>query len=90
MSINELLSPGILSIQPERLTSIESWHRHIPFAFTLLDMAKPSVYVELGTHRGDSYSAFCQGVVQQQLPTRCYAVDTWQGDEHAGEYSSEV
>ena len=75
---------------PERLTAIESWHRHIPFAFALLDMAKPNVYVELGTHRGDSYSAFCQGVVQQQLPTRCYAVDTWQGDEHAGEYSSEV
>lgn len=90
MSINELLSPSVLSIQPERLTSIESWHRHIPFAFALLDMAKPAVYVELGTHRGDSYSAFCQGVVQQQLPTRCYAVDTWQGDEHAGEYSSEV
>ena len=75
---------------PERLTNIESWHRHIPFAFALLDMAKPNVYVELGTHKGDSYSAFCQGVVQQQLPTRCYAVDTWQGDEHAGEYSSEV
>lgn len=90
MSINELLSTGILPIQPERLTNIESWHRHIPFAFALLDMAKPNVYVELGTHKGDSYSAFCQGVVQQQLPTRCYAVDTWQGDEHAGEYSSEV
>lgn len=90
MSINKLLTPGVLSIQPERLTNIESWHRHIPFAFALLDMAKPNVYVELGTHRGDSYSAFCQGVVQQQLPTRCYAVDTWQGDEHAGEYSSEV
>ncbi len=75
---------------PERLTNIESWHRHIPFAFALLDMAKPNVYVELGTHKGDSYSAFCQGVVQQQLPTRCYAVDTWQGDEHAGEYSNEV
>jgi GT2 family glycosyltransferase/glycosyltransferase involved in cell wall biosynthesis len=90
MSINKLLSPGVLSVQPERLTSIESWHRHIPFAFTLLDLAKPEVLVELGTHRGDSYSAFCQGVVQQQLPTRCYAVDTWQGDEHAGEYSDEV
>lgn len=77
-------------MQPERLTAIESWHRHIPFAFALLNLAKPDVYVELGTHRGDSYSAFCQGVLQQQLPTRCYAVDTWQGDEHAGEYSSEV
>ena len=90
MPINTLLSSAAVSTQPERLTSIESWHRHIPFAFALLDLAKPNVYVELGTHRGDSYSAFCQGVQQQQLPTRCYAVDTWQGDEHAGEYSSEV
>ena len=90
MSINKLLSPSVLSVQPERLTSIESWHRHIPFAFTLLDLAKPEVLVELGTHRGDSYSAFCQAIVQQQLPTRSYAVDTWQGDEHAGEYSDEV
>lgn len=90
MSISKLLSPAVLATQPERLTSIESWHRHIPFAFAMLELAKPDVYVELGTHRGDSYSAFCQGVVQQQLATRCYAVDTWQGDEHAGLYSNEV
>lgn len=75
---------------PERLTTTESWHRHIPFAFALLDMLKPSVYVELGTHRGDSYCAVCQAVVQQGLPTRCYAVDTWQGDEHAGSYGSDI
>lgn len=75
---------------PERLTTTESWHRHIPFAFALLDMLKPEVYVELGTHRGDSYSAFCQGVVLQGLSTRCYAVDTWQGDDHAGNYGSDV
>ena len=77
-------------LEPERLTVTESWHRHIPFAFALLDMLKPQVYVELGTHRGDSYSAVCQGVMQQGLPTRCYAVDTWQGDEHAGNYGSDV
>lgn len=76
--------------QPERLTVIESWHRHIPFSFCLLDMLKPAVLVELGTHRGDSYSAFCQGVTAQQLPTRCYAVDTWQGDSQAGHYDDSV
>ena len=75
---------------PERLTPIESWHRHMPFACAILHMLKPAVLVELGTHRGDSYSAFCQAVVQQRLSTRCFAVDTWQGDAHAGEYGDEI
>ena len=75
---------------PERLTHMESWHRHMPFAFALLAMLRPKVFVELGSHWGDSYCAFCQGVVAQQLDTLCYAVDTWQGDEHAGHYGNEV
>ena len=78
------------NVLPERLTAIESWHRHIPFAFAMLDMLRPGVFVELGTHRGDSYCAFCQGVVLQKLDTRCYAVDTWQGDAHAGKYGDEI
>lgn len=77
-------------VEPERLTHMESWHRHMPFAFAMLDMLKPRVFVELGSHWGDSYCAFCQGVVQQGLATRCYAVDTWQGDAHAGHYDDEV
>ncbi|MDX5298881.1 MAG: class I SAM-dependent methyltransferase, partial [Gammaproteobacteria bacterium] len=76
--------------QPERLTAIESWHRHIPFAFAVLQMTRPSVFVELGTHRGDSYSAFCQGVTLYGLGTHCYAVDTWQGDSQAGYYGDDI
>lgn len=86
----ELNGLEVLQHQPERLTAVESWHRHIPFAFALMHWLRPQMLVELGTHRGDSYSAFCQAVVQQGLATRCFAVDTWQGDEHAGEYGSDV
>ncbi|MDH0896624.1 MULTISPECIES: class I SAM-dependent methyltransferase [unclassified Pseudomonas] len=86
----DLLSCAAAAEMPERLTDISSWHRHIPFAFALLDMARPRVFVELGTHKGDSYSAFCQGVVRQGLPTRCYAVDTWQGDSQAGLYGDDI
>ena len=35
-------------------------------------------------------STFCQTVQEQGLSSLCYAVDHWQGDEHAGLYGEEV
>jgi hypothetical protein len=46
--------------------------------------------VELGTHSGVSFSAFCHAVLESGFATRCHAVDTWRGDAHAGEYDEEV
>lgn len=75
---------------PHRLTAVRNWHEHIPFAFYLVSTLRPGLIVELGTHRGDSYCSFCQAVAELRLPARCFAVDTWQGDEHAGAYGSDV
>ena len=63
---------------------------HLPFAAWAMQEVSPRIFVELGTHYGHSYFSFCQSVVEAGIQTKCYAVDTWQGDEHAGQYSEEV
>lgn len=75
---------------PRRLTPFSAWHEHIPFAMFLIDLLRPNVVVELGTQYGDSYCAFCQAVKELKLATRCYAIDTWQGDLHTRMYGPEV
>jgi hypothetical protein len=63
---------------------------HGAFAFWLIDALRPRNVVELGTHNGYSFFAMCQAVKRLGLPSACYAVDTWQGDEHAGFYNDDV
>ena len=87
--LNPLEHP-ICFTSPERLTPFSAWHEHIPFAMCLVDILRPKMIVELGTHYGDSYCAFCQTVKELDLDTRCYAIDTWQGDLHANYYGPEV
>lgn len=67
-----------------------AWGGHIPFAYFIMAALNPEVFVELGTHKGASYWAFCQSIELNKLTTKCFAVDTWAGDEHAGQYSDEI
>lgn len=76
-------------ISPREL-SLSAWLGHIPFASWLVEQLKPRSIVELGTHRGCSFLAFCQAVQEQVQATRVFAVDTWEGDEHAGHYGDEI
>ncbi|MBU0484121.1 MAG: class I SAM-dependent methyltransferase [Proteobacteria bacterium] len=76
--------------KPEYLSNVYAWHGHIPFAFFLVELLRPRLFVELGTHQGDSYCAFCQSVKALQTETKCVAVDSWVGDHQAGEYGDNI
>ncbi len=78
------LSPA--SFWTPQYLEASAWADHAPFAFWLLEHHKPRTLVELGTHGGYSYFAFCQAVKAFSLSTQCYAVDTWRGDQHTGFY----
>ncbi|WP_321879083.1 class I SAM-dependent methyltransferase [Paraburkholderia bannensis] len=84
----EFTTPESLWVPDQIITS--AWLEHAPFAFWIIQAVKPRVFVELGSHFGFSYLAFCQAVLALNLPTRCFAVDTWVGDDHAGFYGNEV
>src|ERR1700680_3178030 len=74
---------------PDRLVAPSAWVGHIPFAFWIIDVHRPVIFVELGTHSGNSYSAFAEAIQRSKIAGRCFAVDTWKGHEHAGLYSEE-
>lgn len=73
-----------------RPKNLGSWSGHLAFANDVVLTIKPSLIVELGTHLGESYFGFCQTVLENGLPTLCYAVDHWLGEAHTGYYGEEV
>lgn len=85
IKFNPLEHPICLQMPRRNLSS--TWMEHVPFALYLMDIVRPKVFVELGTFYGVSYCAFCQAVAELNLPTNCYAVDTWSGDAHMGVYN---
>jgi len=73
------------SFEP-RLYGVGAWTSHLHFACDLVAVRKPALLVELGVDRGESYFAFCQAAAEHQTGTRCFGIDTWRGDQHAGGY----
>ena len=66
------------------------WVGHMKFAASLVREFQPRLFVELGTHYGNSYFAFCQAVKLCKLSCKCFAVDHWKGEAQAGSYSNSV
>ena len=78
------------SFTPNSIQSPNAWIGHLPFAAWVIQEVSPKIFVELGTHSGNSYFSFCQSVVEAGITSKCYSVDTWRGDEYAGLYGEEI
>jgi hypothetical protein len=86
-------TPFVMDLAPElpqKFMINGPWSGHRCFAYDLVSFVKPDTIVELGTHYGTSFFSFCQAVRDTQIPTTCYAIDTWKGDPHAGYYNENV
>jgi hypothetical protein len=81
--------PKSLAFNPNYLAP-SAWWQHVPIAHWLIEELKPSRVVELGTHYGVSFFAFCEAADRLSPGTFIYAVDTWEGDDHASFYSDDV
>jgi hypothetical protein len=78
--------PDFLADRFDRPRRASPWAGHRNFAWDLIGYLAPRRIVELGTHYGCSFWAFCQAVADHGLSTEVIAVDTWEGDPHAGRY----
>jgi hypothetical protein len=68
---------------------LTAWTGHIPLLFVLFKIARPRTFVELGVHFGGSFVAACSAAQRYRTETKCFGVDNWQGDQHAGSYEGD-
>ena len=66
------------------------WSGHKSFAYDLVANIQPKLIVELGTHKGTSLFSFAQSAKDNKIDVEINAVDTWEGEKHAGFYGEEV
>ncbi|MFC8681015.1 class I SAM-dependent methyltransferase [Microbacterium ureisolvens] len=69
---------------------LSAWNTHAPFAAWLIDVLRPASVVELGTHMGFSCFAFAEAAARLGHSMNIAALDSWEGDEHAGFYGDDV
>lgn len=83
------LPPSLRHFTPEYM-AFSTWVDHLPFGYDIIAAIRPQLLVELGTQHGTSFFCFCQSMTENRVDGLCYAVDTWAGDEHTGEYDNSI
>lgn len=83
------MPPSIQKYEPRRMV-FSTWVDHLPFGYDIVEAIRPSVTVELGAYNGLSFFCFCQSLIENDIDGLCYAVDTWEGDEHTDKYDNSI
>jgi hypothetical protein len=87
-----VLSAGVdaTSFWIPRHYMVSAWMEHASFTSWLVGALEPAIVVELGTHNGFSFFTMAETARRLSLPTHFYAIDSWEGDDHAGFYDDDV
>lgn len=66
------------------------WLGHINFAYDLVANLNLAKIAELGTYKGTSLFSMAQSIKDNKLDSELFAIDCWEGDQHAGFYGNGV
>ena len=78
------------SLLPPPVNVFSAWTNLVPSLGMLFSLLKPRRYVELGVHNGMSFYSACGFSNSLGLGTECVAIDSWEGDPHAGFHDQTV
>lgn len=67
-----------------------AWEGHIYYIYNEIPIWKPKVIVELGVYYGHSLATMAESCRDNELKTKLYGIDHFQGDEHAGKFGKEI
>jgi len=64
----------IMLLAPEESALSSSWAAHLPFAYWIVDVLRPTTVVDIANSDNGAYSGFCQAADKLDLSTCCYAL----------------
>jgi len=67
-----------------------AWSGHILYIYNQIPIWKPKTIVELGVYLGHSLSTMAESCLDNNLDTKLYGIDHFQGDEHSGKFGKDI
>ena len=67
-----------------------AWEGHILYIYNQIQKWKPKTVVELGVYLGHSLATMAESCLNNNLDTKLYGIDHFQGDEHSGKFGRDI